>query len=137
MRREGNPATVGLAALSLLVGARAAMAHHAFAAEYDANRRIRLTGSVTKVEWENPHAHFALDVRDASGKRSTWDLELASPNVLQHEGWTRKTIRVGDLVTVNGYLARDGTNLAHARDVRLSDGRRVFAGAGPDKASGQ
>ena len=107
-------------------------AHHAFAAEYDASKRVILTGNVTKVEWMNPHAHCYLEVHDASGKQSTWDLELASPNVLQREGWTRKTIKAGDMVTVNGYLAKDGTNLAHARDVRLADGRKVFAGAAPD-----
>ncbi len=116
----------------LLVNPQAAFAHHAFAAEYDANRRVLLSGSVTKVEWANPHAHFMLDVRDASGRVSMWDLELASPNTLQREGWTRKSLKVGDMVTVNGYLAKDGTNLAHAREVRLADGRRVFAGGAPD-----
>ena len=121
-----------LAVLILLASARIVLAHHAFAAEYDSSRRIILKGSVTKVEWQNPHAHFALTVQDASGRTSTWDLELASPNTLQREGWTRKTVQVGDMVTVNGYLAKDGTNLAHARDVRLADGRRVFAGALPD-----
>ncbi len=127
-----NSRTLALAALISLVGVRPLAAHHAFAAEYDASRRVTLKGNVTKVEWQNPHAHFALSVQDASGKTSTWDLELASPNTLQHEGWTRRTIQVGDMVTVNGYLAKDGTNLAHARDVRLADGRRVFAGAAPD-----
>jgi hypothetical protein len=116
----------------ILLAARTAAAHHAFAAEYDANRRITLRGSVTKVEWQNPHAHFMLDVTDAGGKMSIWDLELASPNTLQREGWTRKSLKVGDMVVVNGYVAKDGTNLAHARDVRLADGRRVFAGAAPD-----
>lgn len=112
--------------------ARPVSAHHAFAAEYDANRPVILRGSVTKVEWENPHAHFGLSVQAADGKNSNWDLELASPNTLQREGWTRKSLKVGDMVTVNGYLAKDGTNLAHARDVRLADGRRMFAGSAPD-----
>ena len=132
-----KPAAVFLGLAGLLAGTRPASAHHAFAAEYDANRRVLLTGNVTKVEWQNPHAHFALTVKDASGKSSTWDLELASPNVLQREGWTRKTIKVGDVVTVNGYLAKDGANLAHARDVRLADGRRVLAGATPDNGPTQ
>lgn len=129
-----NSATLSLALLALLAGARSLWAHHAFAAEYDATRRVILRGSVTRVQWQNPHAHFALSVRDAGGNTTTWDLELASPNTLQREGWTRKTVQVGDMVTVNGYLAKDGTNLAHARDVRLSDGRHVFAGAAPENA---
>jgi len=116
----------------LAANAPRAFAHHAFAAEYDANHRVILRGSVTKVEWQNPHAHFLLDVTDAGGKMSIWDLELASPNTLQREGWTRKSLKVGDMVVVNGYLAKDGTKLAHARDVRLADGRRVFAGAPPE-----
>jgi Family of unknown function (DUF6152) len=137
MQARRDFGTLVLAGLALLADARTVLAHHAFAAEYNANRRITLTGNVTKVEWMNPHAHCYLDVRDASGKVTTWDLELASPNVLQREGWTRKTIKVGDVVTINGYLAKDGTNLAHARDVRLADGRKVFAGAAPDGAPAQ
>ncbi len=80
----------------------------------------------------NPHAHFQIDVRDASGRISRWDLELASPNVLLRGGWRRNSLRVGDVVTVDGYLAKDGTNLAHARDIRLPDGRRVLAGSAPE-----
>lgn len=123
---------LALAGLALLAGSRTVLAHHAFADEYDENRPVLLTGNVTKMEWQNPHAHLGLSVRDASGKMSTWDLELASPSTLQREGWTRKTLKVGDTVTVSGYLAKDGTNLAHARDVRLADGRKVFAGGPPD-----
>ena len=137
MKSGKHSALMVLAAVCWLTGVRPMQAHHAFAAEYNANRRVLLTGNVTKVEWMNPHAHCYLEVRDASGKLSTWDLELASPNTLQREGWTRKTVRVGDMLTVNGYLAKDGTNLAHARDVRLADGRRVFAGAAPDGAPQQ
>jgi hypothetical protein len=76
-------------------------------------------------------------VKDASGKTSAWDLELASPNTLQRGGWTRKSLRVGDVVTVNGYLAKDGSNLAHARDIRLADGRRVLVGSAPDSVPTQ
>lgn len=112
--------------------ARPVSAHHAFAAEYDAKRQVLLTGNVTKVDWTNPHAHFFLNVRDASGKFSTWDLELASPNTLERGGWTHKSLQVGDVVTVNGYLAKDGTNLAHARDIWLANGRKVLAGSAPD-----
>jgi hypothetical protein len=125
-------AIVAVVAIVLLGGARPILAHHAFAAEYDANRKVLLTGNVTKVDWTNPHAHFFLDVKDGSGKVSSWDLELASPNTLERGGWTRKSLKVGDMVTVNGYLAKDGTNLAHARDIRLADGRRVLVGSAPD-----
>ena len=121
-----------IAAIVLLAEARPVLAHHAFAAEYYANRKVLLTGNVTKVEWANPHAHFSLDVRDGNGKVSTWDLELASPNTLERGGWTRKSLKIGDVVTVNGYLAKDGSNLAHARDIRLADGRRVLVGSAPD-----
>lgn len=126
-----------LTALLVAGSTKVAAAHHAFAAEYDANKRITLRGSVIGVEWMNPHAHFQIDVRDASGRVSRWDLELASPNVLQRGGWTRTSLKVGDLVTVDGYLAKDGTNLAHARDIRLADGRRVLAGSAPESARSQ
>ena len=128
---------VVLALLLLMASAKVALAHHAFAAEYNANKRITLTGSVTGVEWTNPHAHFQIDVKDTSGRVSRWDLELASPNVLQRGGWRRNSLKVGDIVTVDGYLAKDGTNLAHARDIRLPDGRRVLAGSAPESGRPQ
>jgi hypothetical protein len=132
-RRTKNLEMILIAGIEMIVVAVPASAHHAFAAEYDAKRRVILTGNVTKVEWANPHAHFALSVRDASGKFSNWDLELASPNTLERGGWTRKSLNVGDVVTVSGYLAKDGANLAHARDIRLADGRRVLAGSAPER----
>jgi hypothetical protein len=131
------PARLLIPALVLLTGVRPILAHHAFAAEYDANRKVLLTGNVTKIDWTNPHAHFFLDVRDGGGKVSSWDLELASPNTLERGGWTRKSLKIGDVVTVNGYLAKDGTNLAHARDVRLADGRRVLVGSAPEGVPAQ
>jgi len=124
-----------IAALALT--AHPAFAHHAFAAEYDASRKVLLTGNVTKVEWTNPHAHFFLNVKDGSGKINAWDLELASPNTLQRGGWTRKSLKIGDVVTVNGYLAKDGSNLAHARDIRLADGRRVLVGSAQESVPAQ
>jgi hypothetical protein len=136
-RVRSIPAALLISAVALVAGAGPIYAHHAFAAEYDANRRVLLTGNVTKVEWENPHAHFFLKVKDASGKTSAWDLELASPNTLQRGGWTRKSLKVGDVVTVNGYLAKDGSNLAHARNIRLADGRRVLVGSAPESTRAQ
>jgi hypothetical protein len=104
-------------------------AHHSFAAQYDADKPITLKGTVSKVEWTNPHARFYVDVRDEKGVVTNWNLELGSPNVLVRNGWSRKSLNVGDEVVVEGSLARDGSKMANARVVRLADGRRVFAGS--------
>jgi hypothetical protein len=128
MRRMKNPLPV-LAVVACLAGAAPAAAHHSFAAEYDANKPIKITGVVTKVEWTNPHARFYVQVREASGTLTDWNLELASPNVLVRNGWTRKSLAVGDEVTVEGSQAKDGSHMANARAVRLGDGRTVFAGS--------
>jgi hypothetical protein len=108
-------------------------AHHSFAAEYDSNKPVTLDGIVTKVEWMNPHARFYIDVKDHSGSVVCWELEMGSPNVLQREGWTRNSMKPGDHVIVGGFLAKDGSKLANARDVKLADGTRVFAGSSGPK----
>lgn len=119
---------VWLAQLALIVASSApAAAHHSFAAEYDANKPVTLKGTVSRVEWTNPHARFYVDVKDDSGNVTTWNLELASPNVLTRQGWTRNSLKIGDLVTVEGSMAKDGSNMANARRVTLADGRKVFA----------
>jgi len=105
------------------------LAHHSFAAEYDANKPVELKGTVTKVEWTNPHARFYVDVTDKSGKTVNWNFELASPNVLNRNGWTRNSLKTGDTISVQGSQAKDGTNMANARTVVLADGKRVFAGS--------
>jgi len=113
-----------------------AAAHHSFAAEYDANKPLALKGVVTKMEWMNPHARFYVDVTDETGKIVNWNVELASPNVLLRQGWTRDALKPGDLVLVEASQAKDGSNLANAQRVTLSDGRRVFAGSSGGDAIG-
>jgi len=120
----------GIALTALLLAfAGSAAAHHSFAAEYDASKPVTLRGTVSKIEWLNPHARFYVDVRDDQGRVATWNLELASPNVLRRNGWTRTSLSVGDEVTVEASLARDGSKMANARVVTLADGRKVFAGS--------
>jgi hypothetical protein len=119
----------GVALASWLAVALPVAAHHSFSAQYDASKPVTLKGVVTKVEWTNPHARFYVQVREANGGTTDWNLELASPNVLVRNGWTRKSLNVGDEVTVEGSLAKDGSRMANARVVQLSDGRKVFAGS--------
>src|SRR5215469_9172582 len=104
-------------------------AHHSFAAEYDVKSPVMMTGTVTKVEWLNPHARFYIDVKDNSGKVANWEFELGSPNSLMRKGWTRNSLKPGDVVTVDGYRAKDGSSLGNARTINLADGRKVFAGS--------
>ncbi|MSO83472.1 MAG: hypothetical protein EXQ53_09285 [Acidobacteria bacterium] len=105
------------------------VAHHSFAAEFDADKPLKMTGIVTKVEWQNPHTYFYLDVTDqTTSKVTNWALEMGSPNGLMRLGWTRNTLKIGDLVSVEGALARGGRALGNARVVILtSTGQRLFA----------
>jgi hypothetical protein len=116
-----------LAAIAALWLAMPVAAHHSFAAQYDPEKPITLTGKVTKVEWTNPHARFYMDVKDATGHVVNWNFELASPNYLKRAGWSSTSLKEGDQVTVEGSLARSGANMANARTVTLADGTRVFA----------
>ena len=117
-----------VAAAGLLVSAVPVLAHHSFAAEYDANKPVTLKGTVTRVEWTNPHARFYVDVKDEKGALTNWNLEMAALSALVRNGWTRKSLTVGDEVTVQGSQAKDGSNMANARTVTLANGRQVFAG---------
>jgi len=126
-----------VAGLGLLLCSVPMLAHHSFAAEYDSAKPITLTGTVTKVEWMNPHARFYIDVKDEKGEMNNWELELGSPNGLMRQGWTRNSLKKGDQVTISGSLAKDGSKLANARTVKLADGRQVFAGSSETDEKGK
>ena len=127
-----NRTMVFLSGILLALGAAPAVAHHSFAAEYDSSKPVSLKGAVTKMEWQNPHARFYVDVTDEAGKVTNWEFELGSPNGLMRRGWTRNSLKPGDAVTIEGYLAKDGSKLANARNVTLGDGRKIFAGSTDD-----
>lgn len=124
--------SIATACAGLLMLGLPAIAHHSFAAEYDATRKIELKGVVTKFEWTNPHAHFYVDVTGPDGKVANWNLELASPNMMQRNGWTRHALKQGDRVVVMATPAKDGTNTAAADTIQKSDGTKLtFMSAPP------
>ena len=104
-------------------------AHHSFAAEFDANRPVTLKGAVTKVEWGNPHIWVYLDVKDDRGTVQPWQCEGGPPNTLTRNGWSRDSLKIGDTLTIEGALAKDGSKTCNIRVARLPDGRTVFAGS--------
>ena len=110
-----TPATIAAGAAALLAVALPVVAHHSGAAEFDSTKKIDLTGTVTKMEWVNPHAHFFIDVKGADGKVVNWNLELASPSILIRNGWRKDSLKEGDTVTISGSQARDGLSLSGSR----------------------
>ena len=122
---------VSLIGIFALASGRPLVAHHSFAAEFDVNQPFTLNGTVTKIEWTNPHAFVYIDVIDPPTKATTnWAIELGSPNVLVRNGWRRTTVKAGDIVVVQGSKARNGTPLGNARTIVLaSTGRQLFAGS--------
>jgi hypothetical protein len=117
-------------AAGALLAQGSALAHHSFAAEFDRNMPITVTGSVTKVEWANPHARFYIDAKDEkTGETVNWDFELASPNGLMRRGWTRNSMKLGDTVTVTGHRAKNNPHVGNASTVVLANGKKLFAGS--------
>jgi uncharacterized protein DUF6152 len=118
--------------VGLLLAVRPVVAHHAFAAEFDADKPVKLTGSVTKLDWTNPHAWIYIDVKDEGGKVANWGFELASPNGLMRSGWTRFSLKPGDVVTIEGSRAKNGSTNANAQVITMaSNGQKLFSGANP------
>jgi hypothetical protein len=110
-------------------------AHHSFAAEFDADKPVKLSGTITKVQWRNPHTYFYIDVQDEKGATHNWALELGSPNGLARRGWTKDTLKIGDAITVEGSRARDNSYKANATNVTLAGGKRLFNGTNDDDAA--
>ena len=121
--------SVFVAAFGLLVAAAPVLAHHSFAAEFDANKPVKLTGTVTKVEWQNPHIWFYVDVKDDKGNVTTWGFSGLPPGMAVRKGFTKDTLKVGETVVVQGFRAKDGSNNASGNILTFSDGRQVFPGA--------
>jgi hypothetical protein len=120
-----------VAGLGLSLLASLGMAHHSFSAQFDAEKPLKINGTVTKVEWRNPHAWFYIDVEDIDGNVANWGMELASPNLLMRKGWTRSSMKVGDAVTVEGFHSREGSNTGNARVVTVdATGKTLSIGSG-------
>ena len=115
--------------LGSLVATAPLFAHHSFNAQYDRAKPTTLKGTVKRVDWINPHARFFVEAKDAEGKAVLWEIELGAPAGLMRQGWTRNSLKIGDVVTVNASLAKDGSKLANATTVTLGDGKKVFAGS--------
>lgn len=126
-----RPVAVLLAGMLLMFASRA-RAHHSFAAEYDGTKPVNVTGTLTKVEWTNPHIWFYLDVKDQSGKVTNWGFSAAPPGVLMRRGITKDVLKTGSVIHVEGFRARDGSSNASGGAVTFADGRRVFTASAED-----
>src|SRR5215831_20015142 len=119
--------TCVLVAFSVLAAELPAFPHHAFSAVFDEKNPIKLSGTVTKIEWQNPHTWFYMDVKDESGKATNWGMEMGSPNLLIRSGWNRNSMKIGDVISIEGFRARDGSNVGNAQVVTLTNtGQRLF-----------
>ena len=123
---------LGLLIVGLFMATVPAFAHHSFAAEFDESKPVRVTGVVKRVEWTNPHIWFYVDVKDESGKVTTWGFSGGPPGMLMRRGINKDVLKPGDVIKVDGFRAKDGTNNASGGNVTFADGRKVFAGAAED-----
>lgn len=117
-----------LMSFAILASGLSPAAHHSFAAQYDRDKPITLKGTVTRLEWANPHVYFYMDVTDPGGATANWAVEGQAPSVLYRAGWRKDSTKYGDVVTVNGFLARDGSKLVNMQSALLADGRNLFVG---------
>jgi len=128
--------SIALTLAIALTGAAPALAHHSFAAQYDANKPVRLVGKLSKLEWTNPHSYFYLEVTGKDGKVTTWGCEGANPGALSRRGFKKGDLKLGDVLTVDGYLAKSGARLIDARRITLTGGRTIFGGSAGDGGPG-
>jgi len=118
-----------IAGLGLLLAAVPVLAHHSFAAEFDAKKPVKLSGTVTKMEWINPHAWIYIDVKNTDGTVTNWMVEAGAPNALLRRGWTKNSLLPGTEFVIEGYQAKDGANRANGRDITFKDGKKLFVGS--------
>ena len=123
---------IAVAAAGLLLAALPLAAHHSFAAEFDSNKAVSLQGTVTRLDWMNPHIWVYMDVKDDSGTVAHWQCEGGPPNTLTRNGWSKDSLKVGDQATIEGFRSKDGTNTCNARTIKLPSGKSVFAGSNED-----
>jgi len=126
-----------IALTTVLATSMPVLAHHSFAAEYDANKPVTLAGTVTRIELINPHAWLYIEVRDAQGNAAQWNIEMGAPNALIRRGINKNSVPVGAKVTVDGYRAKDGTNTVNGTTIKLADGRSLFSGSSNTGAPGE
>jgi len=126
--------TLCAAIMALLLGAGSASAHHAFARDFDKDKPVTLNGKVTKVQWANPHVYTFIDVKDDKGKTTNWKIEMGSPSDLMKAGWTRTRLKAGEMVTLQGWAAKNGTNFANAEEMTMPDGQKLSAASSNDRA---
>jgi hypothetical protein len=120
---------IALAGSFLAASATAVLAHHAFAAEFDANKPVRFEGTVTKMQWTNPHVWLHMDVKKPDGTVESWAFEAGTPNVLFRRGFTKNSLLPGTKIVIDGYRAKDGSRRANGRDITFADGRKLFMGS--------
>ena len=132
------PLALAVAGLAALIAAAPASAHHSFAAEFDQQKPIKLQGTVTKMEWINPHSWIHLSVKEPNGEATEWMIEGGTPNLMLRRGFTTKSLAAGTEIIVEGYLARDGSNKANGNSITFTDGKKLFVGgSAPDSAGAE